>query len=352
MNLEGKINIEELFPHPKNEYYFDDMSGDTWDELLRSITTSGVTNAITITQDKKIISGHQRVRACKVLGIKEISYKMIDYSEKSENEEIKDLIESNLKQRVAVNPNPVKLGRCFNFLNEYYGFQPGTNQHSSTNNLCGSNGPKNQIELAETYNITQQTMNNYMRLTKMIPELEELVDTGIVTKTTALAIMKELNPEEQEDLIANLDATEKITKSKIQPYIDKIKELRENPPEPEDYTKAKKLLKEYKADNKRITSEYNEKVEENKKLQDKIAELQTPDMHDQYVKKICDSCLVFNSRISTFIEEVGGYIWLADKINEMPEIERKGYLLSVQRIKDWADTLEYNINKNKGDIIL
>ena len=31
-----------------------------------------------------------------------------------------------------------------------------------------------------------------MCLTKMIPELEELVNTGIVTKTTALAVMKEL----------------------------------------------------------------------------------------------------------------------------------------------------------------
>ena len=28
-------------------------------------------------------------------------------------------------------------------------------------------------------------MNNYMRMASMIPELEDLVDTGIVTKDTA-----------------------------------------------------------------------------------------------------------------------------------------------------------------------
>ena len=34
------------------------------------------------------------------------------------------------------------------------------------------------------------TLQNYKLLAEMIPELEELLDTGIVTKTTTLAIMK------------------------------------------------------------------------------------------------------------------------------------------------------------------
>lgn len=42
-----------------------------------------------------------------------------------------------------------------------------------------SDEPTNQKELAESYGITQQTMNNYMRMASMIPELEDLVDTGI-----------------------------------------------------------------------------------------------------------------------------------------------------------------------------
>lgn len=39
----------------------------------------------------------------------------------------KDLIESNLRQRVLGNTNPVKLGRCFSFLNKWYGFEHGGN---------------------------------------------------------------------------------------------------------------------------------------------------------------------------------------------------------------------------------
>ena len=51
----------------------------------------------------------------------EVSYDMIQYE--NGEKEIKDLIESNLRPRVLGNTNPVKLGRCFEFLNNCYGFK-------------------------------------------------------------------------------------------------------------------------------------------------------------------------------------------------------------------------------------
>jgi len=70
---------------------------------------------------------------------------------KKKKKEIKDLIESNLLQRVLGNTNPVKLGRCFLFLNDWYGFIQGTNQYSFTKVLCSSekHNPKNQTEFAD-----------------------------------------------------------------------------------------------------------------------------------------------------------------------------------------------------------
>lgn len=78
-----------------------------------------------------------------------------------------------------------KQGRCFTFLNEYYGFVHGStkfqgNQYEVSEKVFNSpsNDPCTQKELAESYGITQQTMNNYMRMASMIPELEDLVDAG------------------------------------------------------------------------------------------------------------------------------------------------------------------------------
>ena len=57
---------------------------------------------------------------------------------------------------------------------------------------------KNEEELLKSLRlgVTRQTIQNYKKLTEMIPELEELVDTGIATPTTALAIMRNLSEEE------------------------------------------------------------------------------------------------------------------------------------------------------------
>lgn len=84
-------------------------------------------------------------------------------------------IESNLRQRVLGNTNLVKLGRCFSFLNNWYGFEHGGDRKSSEKvfNLISSDEPKTQKEFAESYGITQQTMNNYIRMASMIPELED-----------------------------------------------------------------------------------------------------------------------------------------------------------------------------------
>lgn len=70
-----QININELKPHPRNNEFFDDINGEKWDELLDSIRKRikdgkrGNIEPIIITQDKIIVSGHQRVRAFKELSI-------------------------------------------------------------------------------------------------------------------------------------------------------------------------------------------------------------------------------------------------------------------------------------------
>lgn len=52
--------------------------------------------------------------------------KRVQTGETSISAGYKELIESNLRQRVLGNTNPVKLGRCFEFLNNWYGFKHGS----------------------------------------------------------------------------------------------------------------------------------------------------------------------------------------------------------------------------------
>lgn len=348
-----QINVNELKAHPRNNEFFDDMSGENWEAFLESVKSSGIIEPIVITGDKYIVSGHQRVRACKELGIDTICAETKPYYlDDNYDAVLKDLIETNIRQRGIGNTNQKKMGLCIKELDRIYGIRDGSAGKVSKNLESNNFTPKTEDELLSSLGlgITRQTIQNYKRLTEMIPELEELVDTGIVTNTTALAMMKNLSPQEQEELISSLDTTKRITQKEMQKYIDEIRSLKDNPPKPADYDSTKRQLEDYKKDYSNLHSQFEDKVKELQDLRKQIENIKKEDTSEQYAKKLQNSVLTFCAKISTFIEQVGGYVWLTDQINEIPELERKGYIKAVHAIKSWADTMEYNINNKVKEI--
>ena len=144
----------------------------------------------------------------------------------------------------------------------------------------------------------------------------------------------------------------KITQKEVQKYIDEIKHLKENPiiEKPDDYDETKKQLQYYKSDYSNLKSDFDAKVKELQDLRKQMENIKSNDPVSQYSKKLKDSTLLFCSKVSTFIEQVGGYVWLTDEINKIPDLEREGYIKAVHAIKSWADTMEYNINNKTKEI--
>lgn len=376
-------------------------------ELADDIRDNGLINPPVITPDTyELITGERRIRAMKLLGYKQVEVRPMAVKdaehqlnlEISENEARKDFskaeridyarrlerIESlkakenslaNLKQNIDRQKSDNR-GRTDDSIAEKLGIGSRDtyrkekyiveNQDSlspedfanwdegklSTNKAFRKIKEEKELleERVKKLELSSQNMQNYERLTKMIPELEELVDTGIATPTIAIAIMRNLSEEEQLEMISSLDTTKKITQKQVQQYIDEIRELKNNPPKPTDYDATKKELQDYKFDYRQLKSQFDEKVKELQDLRKQIEIMNDNSPATQYEKKLKDSTLLFCSKIATFIEQVGGYIWLTDKINEIPELEREGYIKSVRAIKAWADTMEYNINNKVKEI--
>lgn len=231
-------------------------------------------------------------------------------------------------------------------LERIYGIKVGNPNYENNSQL------KTQSQLASDMGMDVRTLQNYKLLADMIPELSDLVDTGIVTKTTALAMMRNLSDEEQMELIESMDTTKKITQKEVQKYINEIKYLKENPiiEKPDDYDETKKQLQYYKSDYSNLKSDFDAKVKELQNLRKQMDNIKSNDPVSQYSKKLKDSTLLFCSKVSTFIEQVGGYVWLTDEINKIPDLEREGYIKAVHAIKSWADTMEYNINNKTKEI--
>lgn len=112
----GKIEITKLKEHPKNNYYFSELDGKKYEEIKRSIAENGIRNPIKCTTSFTVISGHQRLKIAKELGMETVPVQIIDV----EGEDAEYLmIEENI-HRTRTEKDPIKKSNVAIFLSKYY----------------------------------------------------------------------------------------------------------------------------------------------------------------------------------------------------------------------------------------
>ena len=343
MNKEiTNVSIDVLKVHPRNTEFFDDISGAEYEEFKNSIKEEGIISEIIVAPDMTIISGHQRYKAAKELGIKMIPIRIRE-----------DLIDEDKKLKVLLAAN---FGRSKNddakqrkVAVEYVrlcGYGHGEIGKNHSQNSQNENSEKLTLEeIAKRLGTSKANLTRALSIERNLTEsMKELLDTGVISKTVASDVITSLSKDEQEELIKSMDITQKITQKQVQQYINEIKQLKENPPIPSDYNSTKRELLDYKNDYNNLKSQFNEKVLELQELRKQIENMKVTEPTEQYNKKLKDSTIFFCSKVADFIEKVGGYVWLSDHLNELPDYERKSYVNSVKAIYAWAENLLSNIN--------
>ncbi|MFO1442826.1 ParB N-terminal domain-containing protein [Bacillus sp. Bva_UNVM-123] len=228
------ISINDLVPHPRNSEFFDDITGDKWEDFKKSVVRRGVVEGVVITQDLIIVSGHQRVRACKELGILEIPCRVTHYPENDpqtgnpkEDMILEDLISTNILQRGIGNVNPMKMARCIVELERIYGIRQGSAyKKPESDNITQL---KTQSDFAKELGISKQQLHEYKKLNELIPEFQELVEEGKLKATTAYKIWAKLPQEEQEKFLSEVgkERISQMTQKQTDEYI-KLQQKVEN----------------------------------------------------------------------------------------------------------------------------
>lgn len=374
-----EILVSELKPHPKNDYFFDDMSGDKWNEFVESVRTSGVIEPIVITQEKVIVSGHQRVRACKELGITSINAEVRIYND--EDAIIKDLLETNVRQRGEIGGSTVKLGRRIMELERLYGIRNGGDRKSAgirmNNVLSDKEHPHTQEELAANLGIDVKTLRNAKRLVSLPSEIQDLVSDGNISASTASRLIARLSPAEQEQLAASLPAAERLTQTQVQEYIDALKEAQaklavsEQEKEnlqvelstqeaeyqkqlaamagqvktvtvteyPDDYDELQNLYARYVAENQRLRDENQQTTNTVRDLQSRLEHYTHHGELQNAAAKLESDAMFFHVKCNEFITAIGGYLYLAEHIAELPKPQQEAYWQSVMSIAAWAQNI-------------
>lgn len=365
-----KIRIDELKPHPRNTEFFEDMSGVKWSEFLDSIKTSGVIEPIVVTQEKVIVSGHQRVRACEELGIEDILAEVRIYE--SEDEVVKDLIETNIRQRGTIGGSQIMLGNRIRELERIYGIRWGGDHCSQKVTTKASNGGvESQADLAKKFGINIETLRRAKLLTTLPKEIQEAVQSGKISPSTASRVIAGLPPEEQEKIVAALPSVEKLTQRQVQEYLDKIhlleqqldvkgqelanaqdendelyQKLEEQEVRVEVQTVVPDDYDSLKDENQSLKRELEAKIESSSNDKETILELNRQNsMYRQqvelreYKESAVTDAMLFASKCSQFLVSVGGYTYIADSIKELPDEVKSDYIKSVQQVASWSQGL-------------
>ena len=220
------ISINDLKPHPRNSEFFDDLSGEEYEHLRDSISDVGIQAPVIAAANMMIISGHQRFRAAKELGLQVIPV-IIREDIKTEEEILQQLIAGNFGRTKNNEAKRRKALAEYVRLRGYKNGEAGLNKINSPEGLGDPLDEKLTLsQIAQELGISEKSLKRSLSIERNLTEsMKELLDAGVIGKNLAADCISTMTPEEQEELISQLDATKKYARSQIQPYIDKIKSL-------------------------------------------------------------------------------------------------------------------------------
>lgn len=261
------LQVSKLQAHPQNEYFFDEMSGQKWEEFKESIKTSGVIEPIVVTQDLIIVSGHQRVRACRELGIVTILGEVRHYDNHdgrcAEDWVIKDLIETNVRQRGNIGGSELKAVHRVDELRRIYKVDGG-GKHKSCDNVTTSGEPVTAEEACKAAGIDYASYRQFKSLSDLIPDWQELLESGNVSASVAARIVSKLSEDDQEELYNALPVKERITGKVAERYLRQIRQQQHEAEEKEKHLQGL---------NAQLSNRLNQIVVKNNELDDRITEL-------------------------------------------------------------------------------
>lgn len=232
------LAVDSLSPHPRNNDFFDDITGGKWDEFLESVKASGIIEPLVITQNKVVVSGHQRLRACKELGIKNVYCIVRSY--KSEDEILRDLIETNIQQRGTISSSKKKQALIIQTLERIYGIRNTAGRPKDDENvkklsenhvnltrfsdkeLTNPPPPRTKAQLAEALGLSLEQYATAKAVLSLIPDLQDMIDEGNLPATLARHLLARLTEQEQLELVKSLDTTKRYTAAMVQRKVTEL----------------------------------------------------------------------------------------------------------------------------------
>ena len=175
--IAGTQEIEIGRIHAFPNHPFKVLDDEKMDTLVDSIRGNGILNPVIVRPDEngnyEMISGHRRLHAARIVGLKKIPAIV---KEMSDDEAIIKMVDANI-QREEILPSE----RAFSLKMKMDAMRrqgARVDIDGTCGNDCHKSGIKTADLVGDTVGLKGRQVRNYVRLTYLIPEVLEMVDQG------------------------------------------------------------------------------------------------------------------------------------------------------------------------------
>ena len=195
------LKTKDLYPFPDNPFHV--AEDETLSELAESIKEFGIVTPI-ITRPKEdgdgyeVIAGQRRVRASELAGINTVPAFVLPLDR---DRAIITLVDSNLQRE---NILPSERAFAYKMKSEAMkrqGFRTDLTSSQVVTKL------RTDDKVAQGFGVGRMTVQRFIRLTKLIPPILQMVDEGKIALTPAVELSF-LKKDEQENLFATMESEE------------------------------------------------------------------------------------------------------------------------------------------------
>lgn len=200
----ANIKLDKLHPFENHPYKV--IDDDSMTELTQSIAEQGFLNRIIVRplEDKpdeyEIISGHRRVHAAELLGIKEIPSAILSVDR---DEATKLMVDSNIQRE---NISIMERGRAYRMKLDAIKNQ-GKRSDLTSNPVGGKLEGESAEKIGKEGGDSATQVRRYIRLTYLVPELQEFADEGKIKLRPGVELSY-LDEEAQRCVVDRIDDTE------------------------------------------------------------------------------------------------------------------------------------------------
>ena len=181
---ESSTEIDIHMIHDFKDHPFKVLDDDKMSELVESIRINGVLSPVLVRQDGEesyeMISGHRRMHAAKIVGLTMIPAIVRDLTD---DEAIVYMVDSNI-QREELLPSE----KAFAYKMKMEAIKRGAGRPTKENSCQSGTNYRADNELSNQVGESARTIQRFIRLTELIPELLDMVDSKRLQFTAGVEI--------------------------------------------------------------------------------------------------------------------------------------------------------------------